>query len=209
MSANPCVVSAAVEGPLDEAVVRRLLNEVGASVGPVYGKKGKGHLQRRINGYNAAARYSPWMVLVDLDNDDDCAPPLRAIWLPTASSNMCFRVAVREVEAWLFADRDRIAHFLCVAKAYVPLAPEAEDDPKKVIFDLAIRSRRRDIREDMVPRVGSERAIGPAYTSRLIEYVQDEQSGWRPQVAAGHSESLRRCLACLRGLAKAAKSAIE
>ncbi|HSB11921.1 MAG TPA: hypothetical protein VLM38_20715 [Blastocatellia bacterium] len=207
MSVNPCVVSAAVEGPLDEAVVRRLIDEVGASVGPVYGRKGKGHLLQRINGYNAAARYSPWMVLVDLDNDADCAPPFRATWLATASPNMCFRVAVREVETWLFADRDRIAHFLSVAKSRIPQDPEAEGDPKDVIVRLANRSRRRDIREDMVPRRGSGRSVGPAYTSRLIEYIQDKSSGWRPQVAASHSESLRRCIACLHNLANAAASA--
>jgi hypothetical protein len=207
MSGNPCFVSAAVEGSLDEAVVRRLLAEVGAYVGPVYGKKGKGHLQQRINGYNSAARYSPWIVLIDLDHDADCAPPLRASWLPDPSENMCFRVAVREVEAWLLADRDRIAHFLSVAKARVPIEPEAEEHPKNVIVNLAASSRRRDIREDIVPRRGSGGAVGPAYTSRLIEYVQDQQSGWRPQVAADHSESLRRCIACLRELVETATTA--
>lgn len=207
MSANPCFISAAVEGPLDEVVVRRLLSEVGASAGPVYGKKGKGHLQQRINGYNAAARYSPWIVLIDLDHDADCAPPLTQDWLPAPSDKMCFRVAVREVEAWLFADRDRLANFLSVAKSHVPLAPEAVHDTKNVIVDLATRSRRRDIRQDMVPRAGSGRLVGPAYTSRLIEYVQDRQTGWRPQVAAEHSESLRKCIACLQGLADAAMNA--
>jgi hypothetical protein len=36
------------------------------------------------------------------------------------------------------------------------------------VVELARYSRRRDIREDMVPRPGSGRSVGAAYTSRLI-----------------------------------------
>jgi hypothetical protein len=39
--AEPVVVSAAVEGLIDEAVVRSLIQEVGGCAGPVYGKNGK------------------------------------------------------------------------------------------------------------------------------------------------------------------------
>ncbi len=38
-------IQAAVEGNLDEAVVRRLIHHVGGNLGTVYGKKGKPHLQ--------------------------------------------------------------------------------------------------------------------------------------------------------------------
>jgi hypothetical protein len=56
--------------------------------------------------------------------------------------------------------------------------------------DLAARSRRRAIREDMVPRSGSGRSVGQAYASRLIEFVDGY---WRPEMAANNSDSLRRC----------------
>ena len=75
------VVSAATEGNVDEAVVRRMILEVGAQPGPVYGKNGKRHLRERITGYNNAARFSPWIVLIDLDHDAECSPPLRSHWL--------------------------------------------------------------------------------------------------------------------------------
>jgi len=70
------VVSAAVEGIVDEAVVRKLIVQAGGRPGTVYGKSGKPHLRRQIQGYNNAARHSPWIVLVDLDRDAECAPPL-------------------------------------------------------------------------------------------------------------------------------------
>jgi hypothetical protein len=110
---------------------------------------------------------------------------------------MCFRVAVRQVESWLLADRERLAKFLAVSTAKIPPVPEAINNPKNTVIELARQSRRREIREDMVPRPGSARAVGPAYTARLIEFVIGGERGWRPDVAARHSESLNRSLRCL------------
>lgn len=195
---NSVSITVAVEGNVDEAVVRRLIEHVGGIPGPVYGRNGKDYLRQRIANYNLAARQSPWVVLVDLDHDAECAPPLRSAWLPDLSPLMCLRVAVRQVEAWLLADRERLAKFLSVSASKIPRNPEAIENPKNTVVELARASRRRDIREDMVPRPGSGRSVGPAYTSRLIEFVIGKSTGWRPDVAARDSESLSRSLACLQ-----------
>lgn len=183
---------------MDEAVIRCLLEEAGFTLGPVHIAGGKPSLRRRISGYNAAARRSPWLVIVDLDRDAECAPQPVASWLPARSAFMCFRIAVREVEAWLLADRLRLAQFLAVPRAVVPAAPEALVDPKQQIVNLARRSRNRDVREDMVPRPQSGRTEGAAYASRLIEY---SRTYWRPAVAERHSDSLRRCRRALNAIA--------
>ncbi|MPZ19169.1 MAG: DUF4276 family protein [Luteitalea sp.] len=203
---RPVMVSAAVEGIVDEAVVRKLVAHAGARTGPVYGKDGKNLLKQRINGYNNAARRSPWIVLVDLDRDAECAPPLREAWLPQTARYLCFRIAVREVEAWLMADPETLAGFLRVAIKCIPTAPEQLENPKEAMVNLARDSRRRDIRADMVPRQGSGRTVGPAYTSRLVEYVE---SDWRPEVAAQHAASLQGALACLRGLIETTATSFE
>lgn len=197
MADRPTHLSAAVEGVVDEAVLRCLATQAGAVLGPVYGRSGKAHLRQRIGGYNQAAQFCPWIVLVDLDDEADCAPPLSGAWLPAPAPMMCFRVAVREVEAWLFGDRARLARFLGVAAVRLPLTPETVLDPKRTVVDLARHSSRRDIREDMVPRSGSGRTVGPAYSARLIEFVE---SHWRPEVAAESCDSLRRCREHLRRL---------
>ncbi|MDW8326371.1 MAG: hypothetical protein RMK99_07380 [Anaerolineales bacterium] len=195
----PVTISAAVEGPTDEAVVTKLIAHVGALAGPVYGKNGKPHLRQHIGGYNNAARHSPWIVLVDLDHDADCAPPLRNEWLPQPAPLLCFRVVVRAVEAWLLADAEALSSFLGVARTRVPNQPEALEDPKAVMVNLARQSRRRDIRIDMAPREGSGRPVGPAYASRLIEFVSGY---WRPDVAAANADSLTRTIRCLRRIAE-------
>ena len=188
-------VSIAVEGIADEMLVRKLILYSGGSPGTVYGKNGKPFLRRGIQGFNNAARQWPWLVLVDLDHDADCAPPLRDEWIPDPAPYLCFRVAVREIEAWLMADAGSLASFLSVARSRIPSDPEQLHEPKAEMVNLARSSRRRSIREDMVPREGSGRSIGPAYTSRLVEYIQ---SAWRPEAAMDHAESLARAIACLR-----------
>lgn len=185
---------------MDEAVLRRLLLHIGAGIGPIHRRNGKDSLRRRVSAFNNAARHSPWIVVVDLNHEAHCAPPLRASWLPSPAPGMCFRVAVREIESWIMADRARLARYLRVQQARVPSDPEALDDPKTALVNLARTSTKKAVREDMVPRLGSGRKIGPAYTSRLIEFVSDQERGWRPDVAAAGSDSLGRCLRSLRNL---------
>jgi len=184
---NRPIIFAAVEGIVDEAVACRLISHAGAVPGDVYGKIGKSFLRRGIKGYNNSAKRALWFVLVDLDHDADCAPPLCSDWLPNKAPGLCFRVAVRAVEAWLLADAERLAKFLGVA-------------PSKMPADLARGSRRRDIREDMVPRPGSGRPVGPAYASRLIEFASKH---WRPDIAGRHADSLKRAIRCIKQITAA------
>lgn len=196
------IVSGAVEGPVDEAVLRRLLHEAGIAAGTIYGKTGKSRLLQQLPAYNHAARFQPWVVLMDLDRDADCVPPFLKRFQPLAfSSNLCFRVAVRAIESWLLADRERFSSFFGVTLSKVPQKPEGLQDPKRSLAELARSSRRKEIRQDVAPRPKSGRAVGPAYTSRLIEYIQSPETGWRPEIAAQSSESLARCLRRLQRLA--------
>lgn len=192
-------VIAAVEGYLDEEVVRRLVKEAGGELGPVYGRQGKPYLRDRIGNFNMAAQTanSLWFVLVDLDRDYICAPSLRQEWLPVPSRRLCLRVAVHAVEAWLMADCESFAAFLGIPESRVPRHPERLENPKRKIVDLARHSRKRFIREELVPDPQCGLQVGPGYTLRLREYVRDN---WRPSVAAERAESLRRALLALQEL---------
>ena len=191
------MISSAVEGLVDEVVMRRLLRYVGAIPGAVYGRQGKAYLRQHITRYNAAARHSAWAILIDLDHNAACAPTLQEKWLASPAPHMCFRIAVRAVETWLLADHQRFAQFLSIPVSRIPPVLEAVDDPKLLLVNLARHSRKRAIREDMVPRQRSGRKVGPAYAAHLMEFVEDTTIGWRPDVAAEESNSLKRCLHCL------------
>jgi hypothetical protein len=194
---QPITIYSAVEGIADEAAVRKLIAHVGANPGTTYGKCGKNFLREKIAAYTNAARRAPWIVLIDLDQDAPCAPPLREAWIPDPAQHLCFRVAVRELEAWLLADTKGIASFMGVAQSKVPRSPEELDDPKLTMINLARRSRRSNIRADMLPREGSGRLIGPAYTSRLVEFIA---TVWQPAEAALRADSLRRAISGLTAL---------
>lgn len=182
---------------MDEAVLRLLVEHAGGSTGTVYGRRGKAYLQQRIHGFNQAARHTRWVVLVDLDASADCPLELRKDWLPNPSPQLCFRVVVRAVEAWLMADAENLARYLGIARSRIARDPESVESPKQALVNLARRSPRRNIRQDMVPRPASGRLEGPAYSSRVTEFATLR---WRPEVAAQHSNSLARAIRCIRQL---------
>ena len=86
-----------------------------------------------------------------------------------------------------------------------PHDPDSVDDPKRALVNLARRSRRRAVRDEIVPREGSGRSVGPLYTTRMIEFVQNKAAGWRINHALGVSDSLNRCVGHLRRFAENAQ----
>lgn len=190
-------VNCAVEGTLDEVVVRRLVSHAGLTCGPIYGGSGKQRLRRSIGGYAQGARRSDWFVLVDLDADYVCAASLVAEWLPDVPARMRLRVAVREAESWLLADRAGIAAFLSASRDLVPRDPDGIDDPKAALTNVARRSRARTIREGVPPRTGSGRPIGPLYVAELSRFIRER---WDIDAAEASSPSLTRCVSALRTL---------
>jgi hypothetical protein len=190
-----------VEGDLDEAVIRQVCAYVSIPIQLVYGQQGKGYILDRLANYNQAAQFSPWLVVVDLDRDADCAPDFVRDRLPHPANGMCFRVVVRAIEAWLLADIEQLSTFVHVPETRFPSDPDQETDPKITLVNLVRQhGRRRTIQEDIVPREGSGRSVGPGYVGRLIEFVTTAKARWRPEIALQCSDSLRRCVAALHTL---------
>jgi hypothetical protein len=190
-------VSLAAEGPLDEQVLRQLLEKSGRPFAPgvCYGKKGKDHLKKNIARFNQAAAHVPFIILTDLD-EEDCPPGLLGRWLPKGRhNNLVLRIAVREVESWLLADREHLAEFLGVLTTMIPQQPDNCTGPKSLLIDLARHSSRRDIREDMVPSPGSTSKVGKNYVGQLTKFVT---SKWHVDDATrSHSPSLDKALKAL------------
>jgi hypothetical protein len=189
-------VDIAVEGELDVEILKKIFASLNVEVANCYGKRGKNYLRDNVLRYNQAAAnlHRGWVVLVDLNQEAPCPPPLVEDWLSHQSRYFQLRVAVRAVESWLLADREEIAHFLRISRARIPMNPEEQQDPKQTLINIARYSKNRDIREDVVPRVGSTARQGPAYTSRLIEFVTQY---WDPERAANRAPSLSRSLRVL------------
>lgn len=192
------VITGAVEGPSDEAMLRRIVDFAGGELGQIYGRNGKRQVLLNLKGYNHAARFSPWIVLVDLDRDY-CPVVAKQNWLPEPAPMMCFRIAVRELEAWLLADAERFSSFFGVSFSLITQNPDLLEDPKLELINLVRRSRRKAIREDIVPDPRLGQTVGPAYTTWIINFINDP-NGWRIDEAAENSASLRRSITAIRQL---------
>lgn len=190
-------INIAIEGLINEVIVLQLLNHVGLTPGLIRGRSGKHQLLQNLSQFNQAAKFANWLVIVDLDEDADCAPNYLKDILPVPSERMRLRVCVRAIESWLLADRENLAQYLKISPARIPYEPEAESDPKTTFINLARRSRSKALREDIVPRPDSGGQEGPGYVARIIEFVTSSEHQWRPEVASKSSESLRRCIAAL------------
>ncbi|MEQ8968555.1 MAG: hypothetical protein RID91_22240 [Azospirillaceae bacterium] len=176
---------------MDAAVARRLIALAGHGIGTPFIKGGKHQLDPKIAGYNVAARHTPWLVLRDLDNDAPCGGALVDRLVAERHPDLLLRVATREVEAWLLADREACADFLAVPVGRIPEAPEALDNPKQRLVQLAAGSRRRGVRQALVPRPGSSRQVGPEYTTEVSAFVGAD---WSPERAAAAAPSLARAI---------------
>jgi len=127
--------------------------------------------------------------LTDLDRYP-CPTALFDDWRVGAlPPTMLLRIAVREVEAWLLADRKGIADFLHVAIEKVPPSPESMDDTKQAMFNVIRKSRKRRLVEEMVPQSGAH--IGPLYNDRMRDFALN---CWRIETAAANAPSLDRSI---------------
>jgi hypothetical protein len=115
---------------------------------------------------------------------------------------MCYRIAVRELEAWLLADRDGFSRFFAVPFRLVPFAPDTIEDPSLEIVKLLRSSTSQQKRRAMIPAQGSAVAFGPLYEAELIEFGTDH---WSLRRAIRGSDSLARAHSSLRQLAQAWK----
>jgi len=191
---DPIPINLAVEDSLTESLTLKILRDTSYAPKTIYNRGGYGYLRRSINSFNLAARGTPFLVGTDLDQYE-CPPLLIADWLRTPKHpNLLIRVAVREAEAWLLADRDNFAGFLGIRPLLIPSDVEALPDPKASLIALAHKSKRRNLRDDICPRDGSTSKIGRNYNGQLVRFVAES---WNPDTAKLNSSSLRRTIARL------------
>lgn len=184
----------ATEDALSEAVAETLLRQTGGHVVQRrIRRNGYGYLKTRIGAFNQMAKtVMPVLLVTDLDRWT-CPPELIADWLPSGSDpRLLFRVAVRETESWLLADRHAFAEFLGIPTVVVPERPDDLVDPKAALLKLVRKAKRRDLKQDILPARGVSFPVGLGYNDRLIRFVRE---GWDSRRAAQVSVSLARAVA--------------
>ena len=187
------------------AVVTRLLSVYAPTlvVTQQFHAKGFGQIKSNLSRFKNASNVLPHIVLTDLDQYV-CASELLQDWnvLPL-HENMLFRIAVREVEAWLLADGTGIASLLSISQNKVTTTPDDLFDPKQTLVNLARKSRSRRFASEFVPASGSAAQIGPLYNDHLCRFARER---WNVQSAVESSPSLNRSVARLQQFAAQLKS---
>lgn len=191
-------ISLATEDELSEAVGLKLIAcfMPDFEVSQLLRKGGFGYLRSRIRPFCEMARSEPLLLLTDLDANV-CAPTLRSSWLGSnpAPDNFLFRVAVREIEAWLIADTVALKKLLG-GRVRVTQNPDCIPNPKEFLLSLAA-SAPRAVKNDLLPMKGAVASKGLGYNRRLCGHVRTD---WDPSRAAQSSASLARTINALRKL---------
>jgi hypothetical protein len=184
---------------MDEAAASRLIKSTGHTPGTCYGKKGFTYIQEKVRGFNQTSVNTNYLVLVDfMDTGLACPADVVAQWVPHRQPGLIFRVVVRELESWLFADSENLASFLRVSATKIPSDPEQLTDPKLTLVNIARSSRSKSIREALVPEAGSKARVGKLYTSEMTQFIERD---WNVENACMNSKSLSKCCKLLEEIA--------
>ncbi len=182
----------AIEDRLSDAVATKILEKFDLEIVKRIGYQGKSDLERKTFELNRAANGTTVFMLIDLDSPRDCPPRLIQSWIRgPLNPRFFFRVAVMEVESWVMADRIGFASFLSIPPHRIPSLTDNILNPKEFLVSLARRSRKKAVREALVPMPGANAPVGIEYNTRLSEFVREH---WNIERAATVSPSLKRTL---------------
>ena len=146
-----------------------------------------------------ASKGIPVFVITDLDTGK-CASLLLKEWADFKNttnfnlpSRLVVRIAVREVESWLLADRSAISRYFGIARVNFPRNPDDLKDPKQDLLNIVQRKGRKKWHRLMLPQKKTD-SIGPEYNKRLCEFVGKH---WNPEIASANSPSLAKAIRAL------------
>jgi hypothetical protein len=179
-----------VEDILQEVVLRKLLHVYRKDINivTVSGKCGNMYIKENIRTFNAASQSLPHIIMTDLDRKF-CAPQLIKDWINfDIHKNMFFRIAEKEIDAWLLSDREAFARLMNIPINKIPMNTQEIAEPKQYIINLARKSRKKNIKDIVPDGMGKQ---GPGYNIILQKFVYEQ---WDAERAANNNESLRKTI---------------
>jgi hypothetical protein len=189
----------ATEHELSEVVCERLLRDFAPELEVTHRLRrgGFGYLKNKLRNFLELSKMQTVFLLTDLDQSA-CAPSLIRSWMGdrTIPGDFLFRVAEREIEAWLLGDENGIRKLLGIKSAKIPEKVDSIPDPKKLLLKLAA-SAPRSLRQELCGAPDAAAAQGLGYNKILCDFVR---SSWHVGRARERSESMERTIRRLEAL---------
>jgi hypothetical protein len=187
------IIYIAVEGKIDEDILSVIFAQYPTiRVQQCLAKNGKRTLEKNLEKYNQIAQRYPVLVLIDLDQEDCPVTYLQRISPTAKHEQLIIRISVRELEAWLLADRNNFAKFINAPVNKIPYPPDDCPQPKEAILNLVKQyTKNKNLRGDILPEDKTTHKPGRAYGDRLFEFALRH---WHIPTARLHSPSLDRAL---------------
>ena len=202
---HPVTFYSFVEDVLTRQVVIRLISRLKAQFpfvsladgNPVV-TQGSGRLKEKAQKFRDAAQHGIDSLLVtDLDTwatpNDLGRDWFGVLCLSELPDGFIFRIAVREIESWILADKDGLARYLLISPDNFPDNSDAIPDPKQFLLNLVATKCRRKRFRDMLPLKGQK--IGIGYNPVLSDFIDNH---WDIDRAMFRSASLKRALEKVR-----------
>ena len=179
-----------VEDILQEIIIRKLLktyrNDI--QIVSVSGKCGNLYIRDNIRTFNEASKFLPHIVLTDLDRKI-CAPQLKQEWINFEThKNILFRIAEKEIDAWILSDREAFATWMNISVNKIPSNTQEIEDPKQFIINLAHKSKKKEMK-DIIPQ--GTAIQGPGYNILLQRFIVER---WDAENAANCNASLKKTI---------------
>jgi hypothetical protein len=195
MPVKPLPVNILAEDTICEYLAKKLISLFvdRFTIGVTYFGNGYGYIKDKLDGFNRASKGVPLFAIADLVGN--CPKTQIDQWLPHGRQrNLLFRIAIKESEAWILADKQAFSSFLGISSNLIPDDVDNIVDPKKYLVNLASRSRNRNLRDALIPQPHTTAETGPDYNARLSEFVEKL---WDPGRASFNSPSLKRAIKAL------------
>ncbi|MBI2272037.1 MAG: DUF4276 family protein [Bacteroidetes bacterium] len=183
-------VQPVVEDIIQELILIKLFEKYRPEVNlhGAIGKKGNSYIKKQLHGFNNASKHVPHIIITDLD-DLPCSPSLIQNWIDfKPTKDFLFRIAVREAEAWLFADRKGFSKFIGAPLNKIPSDSETITHPKEFVIFLAKKSKKKMVK-DIIPQGTAK--VGPGYNMVMQDFIIRY---WNIQEAINHSRSLAKAV---------------
>ena len=193
------------DDPLEAVAIKLIKQEKGnCDVRELGGSgRGCGPIFKRLDEYNETSKKSgePVIVFIDLDSTL-CAPRLldnlqksHPIKDRQPPNKFQIRIAVREVESWLLADKEGLETYFGISQKAIHPSPERLRDPKQELLNLIKGKAKAKFKRAMLPK--GKGTIGTGYNDYLVDFIN---TVWDSTRACANADSLVRAIKRIKQL---------